>query len=468
MQRLLIAGPRSGVGKTTITLGILAALVERKLKVQPFKVGPDFIDTSFHAALTRRPCYNLDGWMMPGDRLDATFTRALRGGADIAVVEGMMGLFDGAGAGESGTASADIAKRLGLPVILVLDVFAMAGSAGAAALGYRLFDPEVNVAGVVLNRVVGDRHAQACAEALAKAELPVLGAVPAEERLRMPERHLGLIPAWEQTGAAKALREMALEVASHLDIDAILDIATRVPALAAAEAGRRRNGGARPAPVRIGIARDEAFGFYYQDTLDGLIAAGAELVLFSPMHDEELPENLGGLYLGGGFPERHLDALEANTILRAEIAESARSGMPIYAECGGLMYLCRSIAAARGPRRAMVGVLDGHVRMGGRQAIAYVDIDVEVDTPLVPAGSHLRGHVFHNSVVELPGEGARFAYRLDPGPGIAGVADGWLEGNVLASYVHLPLAAYPELVERWLDRCRDFRGGDAAARDDRG
>ncbi len=471
MHRLLIAGPRSGVGKTTITLGLLAALAERGRRVQAFKVGPDFIDTGFHAALTRRPCYNLDGWLMPGERLTGTFARALRGGAEIAVVEGMMGLFDGAGVGESGTSSADIAKRLRLPVVLVLDVSAMAGSAGAAALGYRLFDPEVEVAGVILNRVAGERHAAACQEALTGAGFRLLGAVPAAESLRLPERHLGLVPVWEQAGAGTLIGALASTVAGHLDVEAIAGIAASAPPLAIDEgdlafAGRTgpRRGGANQVPVPIGIARDEAFGFYYQDTLDALVASGAELAPFAPTRDEALPPNLGGLYLGGGFPERHLDALEANVALRSEIAQLARAGMPIYAECGGLMYLCRSIAPESGARRAMVGVLDGHVRMGGRQAVAYVEVELLADTPLAPTGTRLRGHVFHNSVIERVADGARFAYRLAPGPGIRDQADGWLAGNVLASYTHLPLAAYPELIGRWLECCRTFCDHHAATR----
>lgn len=467
MQRLLVAGPRSGVGKTTITLGLIAALAESGRKVQPFKVGPDYIDLGFHAALSGRPSYNLDGWMMPGERLVATFVRAMERGADIAVVEGMMGLYDGAGSGESGTTSADIAKRLGIPVILVLDVFAMAGSAGAAALGYREFDPEVNIAGVILNRVVGERHAAACGEALEQAGLRVLGVVPADDRYHLPERHLGLIPAWEDTGAGRVLGELARAIGSHLDLDGLVAAAAEAPPLdEKSPVGANGNGrGAKAERVRIGIARDEAFGFYYQDTLDQLVAAGAELQVFAPTRDESLPPDLGGLYLGGGFPERFLDELEANTSLRTEIARAAGDGMPIYAECGGLMYLCRSIAAAGGPRRAMVGVLDGHVRMGGRQAVAYVEVEVRADTPLARGGSRLRGHVFHNSVVERVGDDTRFAYRLRPGPGIVDQADGWLEGeNVLASYTHLPLAAYPELIDSWLSRCRSYyRGARATA-----
>jgi cobyrinic acid a,c-diamide synthase len=491
MQRLLIAGPRSGVGKTSITLGLIAALTEQGRKVQPFKVGPDFIDAGFHAALSGRPCYNLDGWMMPGERLLGTFERAMRHGADVGVVEGMMGLYDGAGTGESGTTSADIAKRLSVPVILVLDVFAMAGSAGAAALGYREFDPEVEIAGVILNRVVGERHAAACGEALESAGFRLFGVVPADDRFELPERHLGLIPAWEETGAARVLREVAAGIGDHLDLDGLLEAAAEAPPLAEGPrppdapattgSGRGGNGNGngrgdgesagarRAARIRIGIARDDAFGFYYQDTLDTLVAAGAELVTFAPTRDEALPRDLGGLYLGGGFPERYLDVLEANMPLRTEIAAAAGAGMPIYAECGGLMYLCRSIAAADGPRRAMVGVLDGHVRMGGRQAIAYVEVEVRADTPLAPAGSRIRGHVFHNSLVERIGEGSQFAYQLTPGPGITGESDGWLSGlsgNVLAGYTHLPLAAYPEFIERWLSCCRAYRGTRATAHED--
>jgi cobyrinic acid a,c-diamide synthase len=463
------------VGKTSITLGLLAALADRRLKVQPFKVGPDFIDTSFHAAITGRPCYNLDGWMMPGERLLLTFQRATRG-ADLAVVEGMMGLYDGAGAGESGTTSGEIAKRLGLPVVLVLDVFAMAGSAGAAALGYRVFDPEVEIAGVILNRVVGEPHAAACRDSLARAGFRVLGVVPADDRFRLPERHLGLIPAWESGTAGHALGEMARAIGDHLDVDALLEVAAGAPPLegpvVVGEPGKQISASGHPRSsrpgIRIGIARDEAFGFYYQDTLDALAAAGAELVPFAPTRDEALPRNTAGLYLGGGFPERYLELLEANVPMRTAIAAAARAGMPIYAECGGLMYLCRSIAPARGPRHAMVGILDGHVRMGTRQAIAYVEVDVRADTPLAPAGTHLRGHVFHNSVVERIGEGARFAYELDPGPGIVDRADGWLAGNVLASYTHLPLAAYPECLDRWLEACYIDRHARLAASGDRG
>jgi len=466
MKRLMIAGTRSGVGKTTVTLGVLAGFRAMDLIVQPFKVGPDYIDLSLHAALTGRPCYNLDGWMMPGEQLTETFVRAaaphpMLGGkpeaADVAVVEGMMGLYDGVGEGESGGSAADIAMRLGLPVVLVLDVFAMAGSAGAAAMGYRDYEPDVEVAGVILNRVAGERHAAACKESLDRVDLPVLGVIPVDKRLQMGERHLGLIPAWERTSPLKRLDEMARRVAGHLDLEALAAVAGDAPTVDLPEPvipERKRRANA----VRIGVARDEAFGFYYQDTIDALQIAGAELVTFSPLRDEGLPDRIGGLYLGGGFPEEHLDALEANVPLRDAIRAGSEQGMPIYAECGGLMYLCRSIAKGD-QRRSMVGVFDGHVRMGARQALAYVDVEVTRDTPLLPAGRRVRGHVFHNSVIELQENAATdFAYHLEPGPGIAGKSDGWRYKNVLASYTHLPLATHPELVERWLDACRAYRG----------
>jgi cobyrinic acid a,c-diamide synthase len=381
--------------------------------------------------------------------------------ADIAVVEGMMGLYDGVGSGDSGGSSADIARRLGLPVVLVLDVHAMAGSAGAAALGYRQYDEQVDFSGVILNNVAGEHHARACAASLERVGIPILGVVPVNEKLRMPERHLGLVPAWERRGPSAGIEAMALEVASHLDLDGLLDVAdSAVPhELPAPEPVRARSSQVTATlgkKIRIGIARDEAFGFYYQDTLDVLAAAGAELVIVRPTRDDALPPDLGGLYLGGGFPERHMDALEANVALREAIRERAGEGMPIIAECGGLMYLCGSITLG-GPRRAMVGLFDGHVRMGARQAVAYVDIEVEEETALAPKGARLRGHVFHNSVIERIGDGARFAYRLDPGPGIVEQRDGWVHRNVVASYAHLPLAAHPELVERWLEACRQYR-----------
>ncbi len=477
MQRLMIAGSRSGVGKTTVTLGVLQGLSEAGALVQPLKVGPDYLDISLHAALTGRPCYNLDGYLMPGELLPETFRRAVSGSpgagerrrqtAAIAVVEGMMGLYDGVGTGDDGASSAAIARRLGLPVVLVIDVFAMAGSAGALAMGYRDYDHDVIVAGAVLNRVAGEHHARACEASLAKVGIPVVGAVPANSALRMRERHLGLVPAWERQGAAQELRATASQVASHLDVDAIAQIAAAAPAnpvlTEPPEAGVERRG----RTVRIGVARDPAFNFYYQDTLDTLVACGAELVTFSPLADEALPADLAGLYLGGGFPEEHLDALESNVPLRDMIRARSNDGMPIYAECGGLMYLCRSIRAADGQPRAMCGVLPGAVRMGARQAVAYVDVEVVRNTPLLPSGARLRGHVFHNSVVDVDeGAAGDFAYALEPGPGIVGRKDGWVYKNVLASYSHLPLAAHPRWVSGWLDSCRAYRGvhsGDEAS-----
>jgi cobyrinic acid a,c-diamide synthase len=454
--RVLIAGPQSGSGKTTVTLGLLGALAERGIRAQPFKVGPDFSDAGLHAALTGRPTYHLDGWLAPEERLAGVFLQSMRGGAAIGVADGMAGLYDGEGAGRS-TSSAEIARRLALPVLLVLDVADMTGSAGAAALGYRLFDPELQLAGIVLNRVSGERHLAACQDSLRKAGLRVLGAVPAKE-------------AYQRVGGAsseeRSLSDWARAIGAHLDLEGILTVARGAPALEAPRAAPwadRARGAARRAgerPLTIAVARDVAFGPYYQDTVDSFAAAGAEVVPFAPTQDESLPRQVAGLYLGGGWPARHLDALEANLPLRQEIARKAGAGLPIYGEGGGLLVLCRSLAAeggARGgPRRAMIGVFDAHARMSDRPAIAYADVEVLADTPLAPAGTRLRGQVLRQAVIE-PGGSAQLAYRLDPGPGIRGREDGFLVHEALGSVAHLALAAYPELVDRWLTRCAAYR-----------
>jgi cobyrinic acid a,c-diamide synthase len=449
---LLIAGPQSGSGKTTVALGLLAALAEHGVRAQAFKVGPDFSDAGLHAALTGRPTYHLDGWLMPEERLTAVFDQGMRGGAAVGIADGMAGLYDGGGASGRGTSSAEIARRLALPVLLVLDVAAMAGSAGAAALGYRLFDPELEIAGVILNRVSGERHLAACREGLRRANLRVLGAIPTREAYRRPE-------AGFEAGAegSRQLSEWAREIGSHLDLEGVLTVARGAPALAPIEPLEPRF----ERQLRIGVARDPAFGLYYQDSLDSLAAAGAELVPFAPTRDEALPRNVAGLYLGGGWPERHLDALEANLPLRQEIGRKAGAGLPIYGEGGGLLILCRSLATAGGPRggprRGMVGVFDAHARMSQRPAIAYTDVEVLAETPLAPAGTRLRGQVLRQAEIEPIAPSVQLAYRLDPGPGIRGREDGFAAHEVLASVTHLALAAYPELVERWLGRCADYR-----------
>ncbi len=460
--RLLIASPASGSGKTTVTLGLLAALAERGVRAQPFKVGPDFSDTGLHAALTGRPTYHLDGWLAPEERLAGAFAQAMRGGAAIGIADGMAGLYDGEGPGRT-TSSAEIARRLALPVLLVLDVAPV--RAGAAALGFRLYDPELQLAGIVLNRVSGERHLAACQDSLRRAGLRALGAVPAREAYRRPEGGLGF-DGGEDGG--RNLTDWARAIGAHLDLEGILTVARGAPALGAGlRAGSGKEGLSAAAeehggrPLRIGVARDAAFGPYYQDTLDSFAAAGAELVPFAPTRDEALPKSLSGLYLGGGWPARHLDALEANLPLRQEIARKASAGLPIYGEGGGLYVLCRSLAAEAGPkggsRRAMIGVFDAHARMSDRPAIAYADVEVLTDTPLAKAGTRLRGQVLRQATIEPLAAGDQLAYRLDPGPGIRGREDGLLAHEVLGSVSHLALAAYPELVERWLAHCAQYR-----------
>lgn len=446
IPRLLVAAPWTGSGKTLVTLALLAALRGAGLKVQPFKVGPDFIDPSYHAALTGRPSVNLDTWLLSRALVLREFARAARD-ADIAVVEGVMGLFDGLDArGARGTA--ELARLLRLPIVLVVDVDAMAASVAAVVKGVKALAPRGFLAGVILNKVAGPGHARACREAIeAKAHVPTLGAVPRDARFALPERHLGLVPMAE---ARHRLRPLARLAAEHLNLDALLAVARRALPL---PSPRRRPEPPGPASrVRIGIAQDEAFHFYYATGLHALQAAGAELVPFSPVRARRLPR-VDGLYLGGGFPEVFARALERNGAMRRALAEAAGGGLPIYAECGGLMYLCEGIDVGR-EGFEMVGVFPARARMGPRLTIGYVEGWALAATPLLRRGDRFRGHEFHQSVLVGVPSRARLAHGLVRGRGIRDGRDGWLRGSALGSYTHIHFAALPHAAERWVTACR--------------
>lgn len=414
---IVIAGTHSGCGKTTLASGIMAALQARGLEVQPFKVGPDFIDPSHHTAICGRPCRNLDPFMMGEDGVVRTFASA-SAGADIAVIEGVMGLYDGLEGGDLGS-TAHVAKALGAPVVLVADVGGMSRSAHALVRGYTSFDPAVRFAGVIFNRVGSPRHRQMIEEELS---VPALGWVPTEKAKAVSSRHLGLAMAGEASMAAfGAVSE------EHCDLDALIAAATSAPAAVPAPAAA----GDSPR-VRLGVARDAAFCFYYQDNFDLLRRAGAELVFFSPLADS-LPE-VDGLYLGGGYPELHAAALSGSACT-AQIRAAAEDGTPVYAECGGLIYLCEGLEA-EGQEYQMAGVLPGEARMHRRfQALGYVEAAATGASPLLPAGAGFRGHEFHYSSVE-PATDARFALSLRRGKGIADGRDGLCEHAVMAGYSH--------------------------------
>ncbi len=448
---VLVAGTSSGVGKTTVVLGMMAALRRRGLVVAPFKVGPDFIDPSHHAAICGRPSRNLDTFMMGMDGVRRSFARGVEG-ADVAVIEGVMGLYDGLDATEVAS-SASVAKALGAPVLLVMNVHGTSRSAAAMALGYRSYDPKVEVAGLILNRVGSERHRSLLEDALAPLGIPILGTLPRRGEIALPSRHLGLEMGFESRHDLDALADFVEENAY---LDRILELGCQVPAVEPeaqaepeAETVQDQEGGR----IRIAVAYDEAFCFYYAENFEILRRLGADLRFFSPIRDP-LPE-ADGLYLGGGYPELYAGALEESPT-RHEIKKAAEDGMPIYGECGGLMYLCESVVSKDGfSEKKMAGVLPATTTMTGRlQALGYVEGDVVAENPVVARGSAIRGHEFHYSKMDCARD-ARFAYRFRRGKGIDGNKDGLVEHEVLGSYLHTHFSTFS--VERFVESCRGYR-----------
>ncbi|MDD1750942.1 MAG: cobyrinate a,c-diamide synthase [Methanothrix sp.] len=433
----LIAGTHSGVGKTTVTLGLMAALRARGLVVQPFKVGPDFIDPSHHTAVCGRTSRNLDPFMMGEDGVRRSFSSALQG-ADVAVVEGVMGLFDGMDDTEVASSS-QVAKILNIPVLLVINVHGMSRSAAAMEKGFAEFDPGVRLAGTILNQVGSERHLSILKSCMQK---PIFAALPREREMEMKSRHLGLVMGFEKEHDVQAL---ALLLERHAAINEILKLrALPCPA--------REENAAREKSVRIGIAQDEAFCFYYYDNLRELERQGVELVFFSPLQDD-LPD-VDGLYIGGGYPELHAARLEASPA-RGQIKRASEDGMPIYGECGGLMYLGSGIEMETGTFR-MVGALPGSTIMTKRlAALGYVQAEAVAQNPIAGRGKILRGHEFHYSRFDCDRD-ARFAYRLCRGKGIQDGQDGLVEHNTLGGYLHAHFYSFS--TARFIECCRNYRG----------
>ncbi|MEO5657440.1 MAG: cobyrinate a,c-diamide synthase [Nitrospiria bacterium] len=447
--RLLVAGTHSGAGKTTVTLALTLALRERGSAIQPFKAGPDYLDPTYHTLAAGRPCRNLDGWMMGEEAVRRSFTRASEGAA-LSIIEGVMGLYDGAGPATEAGSTAEIAKWLAAPVLLVIDASGMATTAAALALGCAQYDPKLPLAGVIFNRVGSARHLAWLKEAVERTTpLTVIGGLPEEAGIAIPERHLGLAAADGTILTDEVRARLASLAREWLDLRAVTELAERappleVPAHTATVASRRR---------RIGVARDEAFSFYYPDNLDLLEASGAELVFFSPLHDETPPPGLDAIYLGGGYPELHASRLAAGGPMREAIATFGREGGSIYAECGGLMYLTRALHTLDGGRHAMVGLLPGEVRMlPRRKTLGYREVEALEDLPHLAKGERARGHEFHYSEwltePEPDGELVR-AYAVASRRGHAATLEGYRWRNVTASYIHLHFASNPTLATRW-------------------
>lgn len=451
--RLIIGATSSGSGKTSVTVALAAAFRRRGLSVQTFKAGPDFLDPAWLAAASGRPCFNLDGWMCGGDYVRGLFLRTAAD-CDIALIEGVMGMFDGASPTSIEGSTAELARWLDAPVVLVAKAHGAARSVAAMVAGFAGFEPGVRVGGVIANSCGSERHAAWIADALrASAQAPLLGAVARDAFPKLPGRHLGL--AGPSAGADFDAFADAAE--RRLKLDALLALAHSAPRLTpCAWCIPAGNVG----PVRLGIAQDAAFHFYYPDNLAALEDAGATLVRFSPLAGG-LPPDLDGIYIGGGYPEEHAAELSANRAIREDIRAFAASGRPVYAECGGLMYLSQGIETTGGERHAMTGVLPVWTRMlTRRKALGYVEVTSEDDSLLSPAGETLRGHEFHYSELVPTAEAAedwRPAYRLRRRQEETSHPEGFQLGRVLASYVHLHFASHPGAASRVVRACQEGR-----------
>lgn len=450
IPRVVIAATQSGAGKTTIVTGVLGTLRKMGLEVQSYKVGPDYIDPSYHELAAGKKSHNLDTWLVTEEKITDIFTRTASGN-QIAVIEGVMGLYDGGRQGISSTAA--IAKLLKAPVILVIDVKSMGESAAAIVLGYKMYDPEVNLAGVIINRVGSKTHANMVCEAIEGLNIPVLGCIFRNPNLGLPERHLGLTPAAEHD-TDKVVKEIIENIGLQVDIKRLLAFASTAPSIPIAPVSLEPAASA----CTIGVAQDEAFSFYYPESLDMLKQFGADIVSFSPLHDSAIPA-VDGLILGGGFPEMFAKELSQNTAMLESIRLAARKGMPIYAECGGLMYLTRHITDFSGNVYEMAGIVPATCTMETKlQTVGYVEVAAIRDHVLGCFGERMRGHEFHFSKM-IPDNAQNFPWAFDfvkmrTGDRYLG---GFAVDNVLASYLHMHFAGNPLAAQRFAVKCADFK-----------
>ncbi|MGF1460777.1 MAG: cobyrinate a,c-diamide synthase [Leptolyngbyaceae cyanobacterium] len=460
MGKLMIAGDRSGSGKTTVTIALLAALKQQGHSVQAFKVGPDYIDPMFHRAITGRPAYNLDPVLTSERYVQECFQR-YSCAAKYAIVEGVMGLFDGAG-GSDWASTAHVARLLNCPILLVVDCARLSRSLAAIVHGYCTLDTRLQIAGVVLNRVGSDRHLAMLTAALNVINVPLLGVLRRESAIALPDRHLGLVPADELPQLPTQIRQLAQLGKSAFDWPQLTAALTASNTHAVLPIG---GGIVEPAPdfqvypVRVGIARDRAFNFYYEDNLALFRRHGAEIVPFSPLIDPHLPVNLDGLILGGGFPEVFAAALSQNLAMRTAIAAALAAGLPTYAECGGLMYLCQTIVDFDQRSWPMVGALPAVATMTGKLTLGYRCATAQQPSSVMTVGQQAWGHEFHRSVITpLPPKPIHTlqSYPLPHTAPAAVGAEGWGHEDLHASYVHLHWGGQPALAQKFLQRCDRF------------
>ncbi len=475
IPRILIAGDRSSAGKTTISIGIMSVLRELGYKVQPFKVGLDFIDPSYHTEVTGRYSRNLDGYLMSEDTIGEVYSHAMQG-ADIAIIEGVRGLFEGLEATSDIGSTAQIAKILDCPVILVIDARSITRSAAALVSGYKSFDPDVNIVGVILNNIGSQRHGEKAKNAIeAYTNTPVIGEIYRNNSMIISMRHLGLIPAIEGRKKSKDFEENLKRIKTIIrddtNIDRLISLAKKANPLTKIKENIFKQTLTSKDTIRIGIAMDEAFNFYYRDNIELLELAGAELIYFSPIKDASIP-SVDGLYLGGGYPELFGRELEDNDSMRECILQASTEGLPIYAECGGLMYLTHEIktdlslvktgfktdniyqmAGMEEGNFKMVGAIPGKTMMGKNRIVSYNVGKFIIDNVIGKTGVNFIGHEFHHSEIIDIDENTVFAIRLERGTGIKGELDGILANNTMAAYAHLHAASYVDFAKSFVDFC---------------
>lgn len=456
-RRIVIAGTGSGVGKTTLTIGIMAALQKRGLSVQGFKCGPDYIDPTYHTAVTGRTSRNLDSWMVGREGVKELFVRG-SSGSDITIIEGVMGMFDGKDPRTDEGSTADIGRILGSPVILVVNIASMARSAAAIVKGFQQFGHGDNIVGVIANRAGSEGHYKMVKQAIEQeCGIPVLGYIPRDASIEVPERHLGLVPSIERGELQPFFDKLADLVAAHVDLDQLLELAVAQPV----ESRQQLFAGAVSAPpkrVNIAVAKDAAFHFYYAENLELLEAGGARCIFFSPLAGEEVPADADGLYIGGGFPEEFAERLGADEKVKASFRSRIAEGLPTFAECGGFMYLTEQIVDTSGNTFSMVGIVPGKVTMQKKlAALGYREVTGnEEDNFLLSLGDKARGHEFHYSTFEAR-EGAEIPAAFQSKGRLGLKSEGYAKGNLVAGYTHLHFASNPQIVKDWIRACEQYK-----------
>lgn len=452
-RRIIIAGTGSGVGKTTLTIGLMAALMKKDLTVQGFKCGPDYIDPSYHTAVTKRASRNLDSWMLTKDLVLDIFTHGSRG-SDISIIEGVMGFFDGKSPETNEGSTAEISMITNSPVLLVVNCESMARSAAAIVKGFQLFTEGPNIAAVIANKVGSEGHFQLVKKAIEQeCRVPVIGYLKRELDIEIPERHLGLIPSMERGELDSFFDKLGTLISETVDIEKLLDIAVAEPLKGCRNPSIFKK--QRDHLVKIAVAKDSAFNFYYPENLEIMEAKGIEIVFFSPLGDEELPNDVDGLYIGGGFPEEFAQDLARNLKAKQSVKQAIESGLPTIAECGGFMYLTEFIESTDGKKYEMAGVIPGNVNMQTKlAALGYREI-IGQNANFILEEMCARGHEFHYSNFQTLEEDVPYAYETK---GMRGInKEGYLLHNLVAGYTHFHFASCPGMVENWIKKCLENR-----------